>query len=59
MSAAAAAIERLRLLIGRVSERYANLRCTVLLPLADGTGELVERDALVGAEHDAELAELA
>ena len=58
-SAAAAAIERLRLLVSRVSERYANLRCTVLLPLADGTGELVERDALVGAEHDAELAELA
>ena len=58
-SVAAAAIERLRLLTGRVSERYANLRCTVLLPLADGTGELVERDALVGAEHDTELAELA
>ena len=58
-SAAVAAIERLRLLIDRVSERYANLRCTVLLPLADGTGELIERDALLGAEHDAELAKLA
>ena len=46
-------IDRLRLLVSGVSQRFVNLRCTLLLPLVGDVDErLIERETLLPANID-------